>query len=77
MNMNTTSSDLLNWGHILHCIDAIRQAAWCNLDTTILSVNNLEVNAFEAKNGPIDGQLHKCTNRHLLKTWTEKHAWTP
>jgi hypothetical protein len=72
---NTSYLHSIDWGHMYHCIDALRQAAWCNLDTTILRVNNLRVSPLDEKNGPVDGQKHVCTNRHAMKAWAEKYAW--
>ena len=75
-NLNSTSPEPTNWDHILHCLDALRQALWCHLDDTLLAVNTLAVETSASRDKPpvVDGQLHQCTNRTALKRWTELYA---
>ncbi|KAK8097637.1 uncharacterized protein PG998_013123 [Apiospora kogelbergensis] len=53
--------------HVLHCVEAVRQALQCFLDPTLV---NLEPAWPHVPNG----QLHVCRNRAALGKWAEEHA---
>ncbi|GAW21317.1 hypothetical protein ANO14919_108360 [Xylariales sp. No.14919] len=48
--------------HVLHCVEAIRQALCCFLNTTLI---NLEMEWPHAANG----QKHACRDRDTLASW--------
>jgi hypothetical protein len=53
------------WGHIVHCIDQIRQTIMCNIDTTLVPMN-----------GPkefIDGHHHVCKDYRDVFEWASQH----
>lgn len=52
--------------HILHCVEAVRQALHCSMDPTLISLEA------EWPNIP-DGQLHFCRNTDALFKFAEKH----
>ncbi|KAI1335927.1 hypothetical protein F5Y15DRAFT_396240 [Xylariaceae sp. FL0016] len=52
--------------HVLHCVEAVRQALYCSLDPTLI---NLEMEWPHVPNG----QNHVCRNREALKNWAEEH----
>ena len=59
----------MNWDHVLHCIEAVRQGLMCRFDDTLLSV---------AETWPPLGdgsaQPRMCTNTTALKAWANDHA---
>ncbi|KAI1145386.1 hypothetical protein F4825DRAFT_474139 [Nemania diffusa] len=59
--------DKLRHDHILHCVEAVRQALYCFLDPTLI---NLEPKWPHVPNG----QNHVCRNRNALRAWTELHG---
>ncbi|KAJ8131458.1 hypothetical protein O1611_g2173 [Lasiodiplodia mahajangana] len=59
--------DKVRRDHILHCVEAVRQALYCFLDPTLI---NLEPKWPHVPNG----QRHVCRNRDALRAWTEKHG---
>ncbi|KAI1119483.1 hypothetical protein F5Y14DRAFT_5254 [Nemania sp. NC0429] len=52
--------------HVLHCVEAIRQALHCFLDPTLI---NLELEWPHVPNG----QRHVCRNRDALASWAVEH----
>ncbi|KAI0530157.1 hypothetical protein GGR58DRAFT_261338 [Xylaria digitata] len=63
----STLDDKLRRDHILHCVEAVRQALYCFLDPTLI---NLEPKWPHVPNG----QNHVCRNRNALRAWTEEHG---
>ena len=59
--------DKLRRDHILHCVEAVRQALYCFLDPTLIP---LEPKWPHVPNG----QKHVCRNRDALRAWTEEHG---
>ncbi|KAI0425070.1 hypothetical protein F5Y09DRAFT_322660 [Xylaria sp. FL1042] len=59
--------DKVRRDHILHCVEAVRQALYCFLDPTLI---NLEPKWPHVPNG----QKHVCRNRNALRTWTDEHG---
>ncbi|KAI1273110.1 hypothetical protein F5Y07DRAFT_273797 [Xylaria sp. FL0933] len=59
--------DKVRRDHILHCVEAVRQALYCFLDPTLI---NLEPKWPHVPNG----QKHVCRNRDALRAWTEEHG---
>ncbi|KAI3339407.1 hypothetical protein F4824DRAFT_455310 [Ustulina deusta] len=62
----STLDDKVRRDHILHCVEAVRQALYCFLDPTLI---NLEPKWPHVPNG----QKHVCRNRNALRAWTEEH----
>ncbi|KAI0803578.1 hypothetical protein GGR55DRAFT_691614 [Xylaria sp. FL0064] len=62
----TSMSDLTKRDHVLHCVEAVRQALYCFLDTTLI---NLEAEWPHVPNG----QKHVCRNRDALASWAQAH----
>ncbi|KAI0411949.1 hypothetical protein F5X98DRAFT_31814 [Xylaria grammica] len=65
----STLDDRLRRDHILHCVEAVRQALYCFLDPTLI---NLEPKWPHVPNG----QKHVCRNRNALRAWTEEHGYS-
>ncbi|KAI1294306.1 hypothetical protein F5Y03DRAFT_373349 [Xylaria venustula] len=63
----STLDDKVRRDHILHCVEAVRQALYCFLDPTLI---NLEPKWPHVPNG----QKHVCRNRNALRDWTEEHG---
>ncbi|KAI1120112.1 hypothetical protein F5Y10DRAFT_259069 [Nemania abortiva] len=63
----STLEDKIRRDHILHCVEAVRQALYCFLDPTLI---NLEPKWPHVPNG----QKHVCRNRNALRAWTEGHG---
>ena len=55
------------WDHVLHCIEAVRQAVACASDPTLIPLAN-------SWPGIPHGQLHVCRNSQALFKWTNAHG---
>ncbi|KAH8798667.1 hypothetical protein F5884DRAFT_140582 [Xylogone sp. PMI_703] len=67
LNGTMMISNPIQWDHILHCVDALRQALKCFLDPTLITLE-------PGWPGVPNGQLHVCRNYEALKTWAAQHA---
>ncbi|KAH8705449.1 hypothetical protein BGW36DRAFT_353856 [Talaromyces proteolyticus] len=56
------------WDHVLHCVEAIRQALQCSLDPTLIPLEN-------SWPGIPNGQMHICRNSEALRKWTAKYSY--
>lgn len=54
------------WGHVTHCLDSLRQAVLCKVDSTLLYTKDAKVFG--------DGQVHACHDWTSLVQWAENHA---
>lgn len=63
--LNGTLQDAkpLLWDHVLHCVEALRQALACFSDPTLIPYG------IEWPGIP-NGQMHVCQNRHALRRWS-------
>jgi len=53
--------------HLLHCIEAVRQALACSMDPTLIPLDNVWP-------GIPNGQLHVCRNSEALYRWTNRYG---
>ena len=58
----------VDWLHMVHCLDSLRQSLMCSADDTLLYSNGSQVFG--------DGQLHVCRNWNTLRSWTEGHKYS-
>jgi len=57
----------VEWSHMIHCVDSIRQALMCSADDTLLYSNDSQTYG--------DGQLHVCRDWRALVKWTEDNKY--
>jgi len=52
---------------VLHCMDAVRQGLVCNLNGTLIPLDQVWP-------GIANGQLHTCRNRDALHSWCNERG---
>lgn len=55
------------WDHVLHCVEAVRQALFCFLDPTLIPLDDWWP-------GIPNDQKHVCRNSEALARWSDKYA---
>ncbi|MCJ1434308.1 hypothetical protein MMC27_003675 [Xylographa pallens] len=65
------ATQTVEWMHMVHCVDSLRQALMCSADDTLLYTNGNGTVGVSQKFG--DGQLRVCRDWEALRTWTEGH----
>ncbi|MCJ1411178.1 hypothetical protein MMC19_005266 [Ptychographa xylographoides] len=62
----------VEWMHMMHCVDSLRQAVMCRADDTLLYTNGNGTVGVSQQFG--DGQLRSCRDLTVLRLWTEAHG---
>ncbi|WPG98223.1 Hypothetical protein R9X50_00101100 [Acrodontium crateriforme] len=52
------------WDHVLHCVEAVRQGLTCNMDPTLINLN-------ETWPGIPNGQKHECRNLDAMRKFAD------
>jgi len=68
LNGTYTDDDPFLWDHVLHCVEAVRQGLACNLDPTLIPLDNWWP-------GIPNGQKHVCRNSDALFKWTSRMGY--
>jgi hypothetical protein len=70
LNGTLPDAEPLLWDHVLHCVEAVRQAVKCSLDPTLLPMA-------DTWPGIPNGQKHSCRNEEALRRWADDFAHPP
>ncbi|KAF2812868.1 uncharacterized protein BDZ99DRAFT_555817 [Mytilinidion resinicola] len=61
--------------HLDHCIESLRKAVMCNVDTNIYTFTWDDTTAADHRPNPKSNQMRKCTNWEAVEGWvTKRHV---
>ncbi|KAF2152809.1 hypothetical protein K461DRAFT_294446 [Myriangium duriaei CBS 260.36] len=63
-----------SYGHLMHCINLMRQAVMCNADDTPLYIGRINQNANTTSTDAGVGVPRKCRDWNALNGWSRSHS---